>query len=112
MVTYTQYLCSQLVTIEYLDALGQNQSLTGNLEEISPGRLLVLSESNIPLGSSVVVQCQGHRLSGRIQKADRHDQLGWFWDVKLKENSRWSQELFLPEHLFTLPIPASVATAA
>ena len=112
MGNYSQYLCSQLVTIEYLDALGQNLSLTGNLEEISPARLLVLSESNIPLGSSVVVQCQGHRLSGRIQKADRHDQLGWFWDIRLQGNSRWSEKLFLPEHLFKIPIRASVVAAA
>src|SRR5688572_7281369 len=108
MVNYSQYLCSQLVTIEYLDALGQDLSLTGNLEEISPTRLLVLSESNIPLGISVVVQCQGHRLNGRIQKAVRDDQLGWFSAVRLKANSRWSEKLFLPEHLFKLPIPASV----
>jgi hypothetical protein len=107
-----QYLCSQLVTVKYLDPFGQNRSVTGNLEEISPTRLCVLTAFEIPLGSSVVVLCQGHKLNGRAQEGVRNDLLGWFWDVELEPTSRWSEHLFLPEHLLDLPIRTKAAAAA
>ena len=106
------YLCSQLVTVEYLDPSGQNRSGTGNLEEISPTRLCILTAFEIPPGSSVAVLCQGHKLRGRAQKGVRNDWLGWIWDVRLEPESRWSKRLFLPEYLLDLPIHTKAAAAA
>ena len=107
-----QYLCSQLVTVEYLDDLGQKACLTANLEEISRTRLWVLSESKIPSQSPIVVQCNGQSLRGRLQKSQLHEPLGWFCDVKLDPKSRWSEEVFVPEHMFKVPLRTKAAVVA
>ncbi len=107
-----QYLCSQLVTVEYVDQTGHDNSLTCNLEEISSAKLSILSDSEVPHGSPVVVLCQGHRLRGHAQNPIQHDQLGWFYDVRLVPKSRWSKDLFLPEFLLDLPIRTKAAATA
>ena len=106
------YLCSELARIVYVDKRGRRRSLCGNLEQIARTQLSLLLDSEISLGTSVVIKIRGHIMRGRPQTSRRHDLLGWFVDIQLEPRFRWSKQLFVPDHLFALPDGICASTAA
>ncbi|MCC7235168.1 MAG: hypothetical protein IT163_07685 [Bryobacterales bacterium] len=102
----TYFLCSELVSLQFVDGSGRRHTLTANLEEIGPRRLSVLSERRIPPGSPTTIETKGQSLRGYARSAVRSEPLGWIVDVRLAPNSCWSQELFTPEHLLEPLRPA------
>ena len=106
------YLCSELIRIEFADERGKLQNLDGNLESISRSKLSILLDSKVAYGTSLVVIIQGHRLHGRAESAQRDEVLGWFVDVDLQPQSNWSEQWFAPKHLFALSSALREATTA
>lgn len=100
----SHYLCSDLVTVQFTDRAGRRQRVTANLEEIAPHRLSLLVDSRIPFGSCATVEMPGLTLRGRARRAEHSNDLGWFVEVRLAPDSRWSRERFTPAHMLTAPI--------
>lgn len=103
----SHYLCSDLVTVQFTDRAGRCQRVTANLEEIAPHRLSLLLDSRIPFGSHATVEMPGLTLRGHARRAEHSSDLGWFIEVRLAPDSRWSRERFTPAHL--LPSPSATS---
>jgi hypothetical protein len=99
----SHYLCSDLVTVQFTDPAGRRKRITANLEEIAPQRLSLLVDSRIPAGSSATIEAPGLILRGRARKCERSEDLGWFIEVRLAPDSRWSRARFTPAHLLAPP---------
>jgi len=72
---------------------------------------LVLAEAEIPKGTRVRVACESNELKGLVRSCTYEPSLGFFVEVKLDPESRWSQQWFMPKHLFGLfqpPEPKSL----
>ena len=95
------YLCSELVSLHYVDAAGRSQRTTANLEEIGPNCASLLVEARIPRGALTTIETQGQRLQGYARGAVHEAPLGWFVDVKLSPGSSWSRRRYSPEHLLS-----------
>ncbi|MBN8731403.1 MAG: hypothetical protein J0L64_12740 [Acidobacteria bacterium] len=95
------YLCSELVSLHYVDAAGRSQRTMANLEEIGPRRASLLVEARIPRGALTTIETQGQRLQGYARGAVHEALLGWFVDVRLAPDSSWSRGHYSPEHLLS-----------
>lgn len=102
LVSLHRRLCSELVSVARLHGSGWWQAITGNLEEIGERSALILTESAIPRGSKVRVKREGHVLKGVVESCTFDELLGFFVDVRLDWESRWSEQWFAPHHLFDL----------
>lgn len=95
------YLCSELVSLQYVDATGRRRRTTANLEEIGPRCASVLVDARIPRGAFTTIETQGQRLLGVVRGAVHEEQLGWFVEVRLAPESSWSLKRYSPEHLLS-----------
>ena len=96
-------MCSELVSVAFKKAYGAESMVTANLEEISATSALLLSETRIPAGTSLSINCQSNELKGVVASCVVDRELGYFVTVLLAGNSRWSSQWFTPEHLLALP---------
>jgi hypothetical protein len=76
--------------------------LAGNLEEIGEWSALVLTQTAVSPGTKVRVKRQTEELTGSVRSCTFDRVLGFFIDIRLDIESRWSEKWFVPEHLFTL----------
>lgn len=102
-----RYLCSELVTVRFADG-GGTRRMEGNLEEISEMRATVLTNSEIPAGTDVEIRCEAHSLRGVVEGATYDLALGFFHEIRLDEDSRWSEEQYRPMHLLKVPLAGPV----
>src|ERR1700722_12018554 len=96
------HLCSELVSLSRLSGSHPKQELNGNLEEIGEWSALVLTDDAVPTGTKVRVKGKAHELKGVVRTCKFDRLLGFFVDIGLDGESRWSEKWFAPEHLFTL----------
>ena len=99
------YLCSDLVTVNFTDHAGHRRRITANLEEIAPHRLSLLMDSRIPAGTRATIETKGLTLRGCARRAEHSQNLGWFIEIRLAPESRWSRDRFSPEHLLAATLP-------
>jgi hypothetical protein len=98
-----RHLCSELVAVAWGDYEGH-----GNLEEIGEWTALVLVEDFVPRDTKLRIQCQGHELKGLVEAYEFEAPLGFFVEVRLDPDSRWSEKWFTPQHLLAFqgePVP-------
>ena len=99
---FRNHLCSEQVTIARLSGRRSARDLDGNLEEISEWSALILTQDPVIPGTKVRVKGKGHELKGFVRSCTFDRLLGFFIDVGLLAESRWSEKWFVPEHLFAL----------
>jgi hypothetical protein len=99
---FRQHLCSELVSVARLSGRGSKQVLDGNLEEIGEWSALILTQDALPRGAKVRIKGKAHELKGFVRSCTFDRVLGFFIDIGLDAESRWSEKWFLPEHLFAL----------
>ena len=92
------YLCSNLVTVKK-ETGTERSAIHGNLEEIGESNVLVLLDSPIRRGTRVTVSAGCHRLKGSVKSWNFEPDLGYFVEVQLTADSRWSKAWFTPQHL-------------
>jgi hypothetical protein len=97
-----QYLCSELVTITRLSKRRTVEELAGNLEEIGEGSALILTQAAVPLGVRLGVKGESEVLKGTVMSCSHDLMLGFFIEVHLDTESRWSEKWFVPKHLLAL----------
>jgi hypothetical protein len=99
---FRQHLCSELVSVARLSRRGAKQALEGNLEEIGEWSALILAQDALPVGANVRVRGKTHELKGFVRSCTFDRMLGFFIDIGLEAESRWSEKWFVPQHLFRL----------
>ena len=97
-----KHLCSELVSIERLSGGRSIHTLDGNLEEIGEWSALILTQDAVPAGTKVRVRGKEHELKGFVRSCTFDRLLGFFVDIVLLTESRWTEKWFVPEHLFAL----------
>ena len=99
---FRHHLCSELVSVDLLSGRRSARHLDGNLEEIGEWSALILTEDAVPRGTKVRVKGKGHELTGFVRSCTFDRLLGFFIDIRLLTESRWSEKWFVPEHLLAL----------
>jgi|SRR5580704_4009539 hypothetical protein len=99
---FRHHFCSELVTVAILSGRRSAQDLDGNLEEIGEWSALILTQDAVPPGTKVRVRGKAHELKGFVRSCTFDRLLGFFIDIALSAESRWSEKWFVPEHLFAL----------
>lgn len=97
-----QHLCSELVSVARLSGDRPNEVLDGNLEEIGEWSALLLLQNAVPIGTKVEVKGETNKLKGRVKSCTYDRLLGFYVEIELAPESRWSEKWFVPQHLFTL----------
>jgi hypothetical protein len=96
------FLCSELVSIAPLSGRRTLPAFDGNLEEINERSALVLTQDAVGPGTRVRVKRKATELIGFVRSCTFDNLLGYFIDIDLDLESRWSEKWFIPEHLFAL----------
>ena len=97
------YLCSELVSITARrSARRQRHPITANLEAISEEKVLLLTEIPFKRGDEISIKAKAHILRGTVRQCKIDGLIGWYVEVFLKAESRWSEHAFRPEHLLPL----------
>ena len=99
---FRHHYCSELVTVARLSCQRSLEVLNGNLEEIGEWSALVLLQDAVPIGTRLQVKGKVHELKGIVRSCTFDQLLGFFIDIRLDAESRWSEKWFVPEHLFAL----------
>lgn len=109
-----RYLCSELVTVLYEDPSLILNQIVANLEEISSTHASLLVEKRLDPGSAVSFHAKGHDLNGFVESCTFEELLGWIVEIKLDAGSRWSLQMFTPDHFVPTfePVCVSVTEAA
>jgi hypothetical protein len=109
-----RYLCSEFVNVLYEDPSLILNQIVANLEEISSTHATLFVEERLEPGSPVSFHAKGHDLNGFVESCDFHDILGWIVEIELDACSRWSLQMFIPDHSVPTfePVYASVTKAA
>ena len=98
-----RHLCSELVSVVRPSKIGQPRTITGNLEEIGERSAVVLLETALSIGVRVRVKTKGGTLRGVVRAWAGEPLLGFFVEIALSRESRWSEKWFAPEHLLKVP---------
>lgn len=99
---FRNHLCSELVSVIKLSGNRSVQALKGNLEEIGEWSALILTQDPLSPGTKVRVRGKVHELKGFVRSCTFDRLLGFFVDIGLEAESRWSEKWFVPQHLFAL----------
>jgi hypothetical protein len=99
---FRHHLCSELVSVARLSGRRSLDAMDGNLEEIGEWSALILLQDAVPIGTRVRVKGKLHELKGVVRSCTFDQLLGYFIDIRLGAESRWSEKWFVPEHLFAL----------
>ena len=99
---FRNHLCSELVSVARLSGSRSVQLLDGNLEEIGEWSALILIRKFLPPGTKVRVKGKVHELKGFVRSCTYDRVLGFFVDIGLDTESRWSEKWFVPQHLLSL----------
>ena len=89
----TRYLCSELVVLKR----GETDTIV-NLEEIWSDGAAIEMDDGVEIGKQVELVCQENRLAGKIAGAEKHE-FGWRIELKFLPATRWSPEVFRPQHM-------------
>jgi hypothetical protein len=93
-----RFLCSDLVTLRWLEQQGGERREVVVLENISTSGACVQSEVPICEGSLVSLLCPSASFEGCVRSCYMQDN-GYFIGIAFDEGSKWSKARFQPEHL-------------
>lgn len=99
---FRNHLCSELVQVARQSGKRTAEVVEGNLEEIGEWSALVLTQQSLPIGAKVRIKAKDHELKGVVRARTFDGDLGFFLDIGLDTESRWTEKWFQPQHLFAL----------
>lgn len=92
-------LCAQLVELIYRDGAGNYRRQLVNLDDISQAGACVQVDTQLPDGSAVFIRCNDDELKGTVRYCGFREG-SYFLGIEFSQDSRWSPDSFIPEHLF------------
>jgi hypothetical protein len=93
-----RFLCSDLVTLRWLEERGIERRETVVLENISASGACVQAEVPVSEGSHVSLSCRSATFLGCVRSCYLRDD-GYFIGIAFDEGHKWSKARFQPEHL-------------
>lgn len=102
-ITPLPYLCSELVVIATRHR-GRDSQVIGNLEAIGEWSLVVLTQAPLRRGTEISIKTNSHVMNGIVERRTVEAQLGYYLEVRLKPESRWSERWFKPKHLLRVGV--------
>jgi hypothetical protein len=103
----TRHLCSELISVVCMNDDDSCSLVHGNLEEISETSAVVLLERVVRLGTKVELVCKTETLKGFVDAYSWDEHIGFFIEIRLDAESRWSPQWFAPEHFLSLDNPVA-----
>jgi len=91
-------LCSDLVTVQWVDWTGTAFAATAILENISPSGACLQFEVPVSQGTQVSIAAPGVALRGRVCYCLFRD-AGYFAGVRFDDDCPWSELSYKPRHL-------------
>jgi hypothetical protein len=96
-----RYLCADLVKVEWLSGEDEFRTEQAILEDISEVGGCVQVENPIPLGSTIMLSIHDADFFGHVCYCVFRD-YGYFIGIRFSEDTVWTREKVVPEHLTNL----------
>ena len=94
-------LCADLVEVSWKDASGKRVKAQAVLEDISAAGACLQLETSVPLDSVVRWHSPKKEFSGLVRYCV-YREIGYFVGVQFDFGSRWSKNMYQPQHLLDL----------
>lgn len=94
-----RFMCSELVTVHWVNEFGHEREATGTLEEIWASGAQLQLPCPVRAGTRLLIRATKAELTGAV-RACTADFIGHFIEIDFENNYRWSREQYEPEHLF------------
>jgi len=91
-------LCSELVTVQWVDSAGRDCMATAVLEDISPSGACLQFEVAVSEGTQLSIAVPGMVLPGQARYCRFRD-AGYFTGVRFDGDCQWSAARYRPQHL-------------
>ena len=101
-----RFLCADLVRVDWLtghglDGRSESRTVEAVLEDICETGICIQLEEMIPIGAPVVISSGETQLCGNVLYCVYRD-FGYFVGIQLRDETRWSSGVFVPQHLTDL----------
>jgi hypothetical protein len=97
----SRYLCADLVRVDWMISGGDFRSIEAVLEDISPVGACVQVEEPVELGTTLVLTIDKSHFAGHVCYCGFRD-YGYFVGIRFSEETEWTSEIVLPQHLTDL----------
>jgi hypothetical protein len=97
--TEPRMLCADLVDARWRDKTGKNRRTVANLEDISLSGACLQLDEQVPLGTLMTISHPKGEFTGMVRYCQFRE-IGYFIGLQFEPDSRWSQRVFKPLHLF------------
>lgn len=92
-------LCADLVDARWRDKQGKGRRAVANLEDISLSGACVQLDEQVPLGTRMTITYPKGKFTGMVRYCQFRE-IGYFIGLQFEPDSKWSQRVFKPLHLF------------
>jgi hypothetical protein len=93
-------LCADMIDVQWTPPGDRRQHCaTAILEDISPSGACLQLELEVPVGSRIYWKAPNQEFAGRVRYCVFRE-IGYFVGVEFAHDSKWSESVYLPEHLF------------
>ncbi len=94
-----RFLCSELISSQWLDEEGHEEKQIVNLEEIWCGGAALQCEDALPEGALITLDCGKAVYRGHVVSC-RRDLGGFTAEIEFEPGYQWSRSDFEPGHFF------------
>jgi hypothetical protein len=99
--TEVRMLCADMVEVSWTESSGRTRQTTGLLEDISASGACLQLETPVPLGVQIGWRSPKRAFTGRVRYCV-YREIGYFVGVEFNPASRWSKQVYKPQHLLDL----------
>jgi hypothetical protein len=101
-------MCADMLDIFWKDGAGKKRQAIGLLEDISPSGACLQMESALPLATQIGWKCGKQEFTGHVRYC-AYREIGYFVGVQFDFRSKWSKQVYHPQHLLDLQSLAASA---
>jgi PilZ domain len=99
--TNFRMMCADVLEVSWTDQKGTKRSAAALLEDISETGACLQLEVPVAIGSEIRWSCPKQDLVGRVRYCD-YQEMGYFVGVEFHAASKWSANVYEPQHLLDL----------
>lgn len=91
-------LCAELVEVCWKDKGSRLRRNVANLEDISQSGACLQMETVVPVGTALVVHCEGGEMAGTVRYCLYRD-WSYFLGIEFAAGTQWSRWRYKPQHM-------------